>query len=322
MTLDKLAGISPFYPEIVVGSSLPALIYCYFYQVPFVSTQDEKPDLWEYFPSDIDLSVFNIPEHKVEVATPEGQVYFGMRKCVLWEKLYFLLSIQGLVLGAEIFSSIKVNEDQTKLKCITSNNKKIEFRYNKLTVFSDSLVPGLGEPTINPNILLKVKDYINVKKGMIHKIDFSKKEVDVCAELLFYHSARRPEKIYLKDVIATSYIYENELLKDKYNEVGVRINCVNRMKNLGITGKHGKMYVRAEHDQRVIYPLEPKFLYAETKKLKIIKTRMDEESIIKMFSKMKIDNATTKTNKFLSTKTSTPKVLLEWMNVRNNETSS
>lgn len=312
--INKLSGISPFYPEIVVGSSLSALIYCYFNQVPFISVENEKPILWDYFSPEVDLSVFHMPNQTEPVQTPDGLIHLGQRKCILWEKLYFLLSLHGLNLGTDIFNFIRTDEEQTKLKCITSNNK-IEFRYDKLTLFGNSLVPGLGDPTINPDILLKVFDFMNIKKSTFHKIDYIKKETDLGAEYIFFHSVKNPWKRPMKDLVVVSYIYENELNSDKYSEVGLKLSCTNRLRKL-LSTPENRLKIKVEHTKRLVQPLEPKYLYPETKKLKIIKTRFDEESLIKKYSKMNIDSSITKTNKLFDKNSWTWP--LRWFEVWNN----
>ena len=67
--------MNPHYDEIVVGSSLRALLFASLNDFPVFFTTPEKPIEFDYFDSSVDLSSWKLHNELQVWTTPDGEVY-------------------------------------------------------------------------------------------------------------------------------------------------------------------------------------------------------------------------------------------------------
>ena len=124
---SKIRNINFTYPQLVVGSSLEALTYSFLNNIPFVFTELERPQRFDCFELDQDLSFFGLHNQIKTIHGPSGEKQFGLDKETLWEKLYFYLTLAGLNAVADKASSIKVKDKQVKVFTHKARMATIDF---------------------------------------------------------------------------------------------------------------------------------------------------------------------------------------------------
>jgi len=221
---SKIRNINFSYEQVVVGSSLESLLYSFLNNIPFVFTKLERPNRFDCFNPDVDLSVFGL-ENKTKIL---------IEKDILWEKLYFYLTLSGLNPMADKTVSLKIQDKTIKAFTDKARMAKIEFR--KLIVFSDEGVLGLPPPTHFPEKKYKVYDWFNVRSGMKHDYDRIEDTSNFVNYILFYPTDRIDGEQALKDAVSISYLSEKELDLFEYSDINARFKTLKMMKEAGIRG--------------------------------------------------------------------------------------
>jgi len=237
MSLDhsKIRDITFSYEKIVIGSSLEALLYCYYNSVPFVYANLDCPNRFSYFEWNVDLSEFGLGNKSRIISTSGVSKKIGTSKDHLWEKLYFDLSLAGLNPLADKVASIRV-EGKT-LKAFTHKARMAKISFGKVVVFNPDNVAGLPPPVKIPKKKYKVYDWMNVRLGTQHKYDWIEDMSHFVNCILFYPSDRIDgKKKDRKDLVAISYLSESELEDYEYSDVNARFKVIHLMKEAGIRG--------------------------------------------------------------------------------------
>ena len=250
--------------RLVVGSSLEALLYCYLNDLPFIYTKLERPSRFEAFSPDLNLEAFGIENTRCTLRSPTGERVIGIQRNILWEKLYFFLSLSGLCPLANKAASLRVEEGQVKV--YTQGASTVTFTYDQLVIFSDEGVLGLPEKKPDPDPIYKVLDWFDVRSGLKHDLDFIEGEDCFVKEILFYPTERIDGDQKLKDAVSISYLREGDINKEAYSDFNARFKTLYLMKKAGIKGRRNgrdqqnknkyKYYaVRIENSHRQILPM-------------------------------------------------------------------
>lgn len=154
----------------------------------------------------------------------------------LWELLIFVLSLSGQLPMADKTSSISIQDDI--LKATTSRSRMARFKFKKLFVYDDAGVSGLPllkESTKYPSRIL---DWFDVRSGMEHDHEILTSDQDFVKEIIFYPSERMgsQKKRIRKDLVAVSYLSEDQLLNFDYSSTMARFKITQMMKDAGIKG--------------------------------------------------------------------------------------
>ena len=102
---------NPYYEEIVVGSSLRALLFALEREIPIFFTEPEKPFEFELFMPSVDLSSMRLHNGPLHWRTPKDNVTTGGSKIALWEHLLFILGLKGLVPFSNLCSSLRFDDN-------------------------------------------------------------------------------------------------------------------------------------------------------------------------------------------------------------------
>jgi len=221
----------------VIGSSLEALLYCYLNNTPFVYVELERPNRFSYFNPDVDLFVFGLKNITTSLSAgcSSANKLIGISKDILWEKLYFYLTLGGLNPIADKASSINI-VDTGELKVFTHKARMAKIKFEKLIVFSDEGIMGLPVPVHFPAKKYKVYDWFDVRRGMRHEYDWIEDNTDFVKEILFYPTDRVDGKQALKDAVSISYLTEAQLSYFDYSDINARFKTLKMMKDAGIRG--------------------------------------------------------------------------------------
>jgi len=238
---SKIRNINLTYDKVVVGSTLEALLYCYLNNTPFIFVELERPNRFDYFNPNVDLSFFGLENistsqlRRVENGMSTSNKLIGISKDILWEKLYFYLTLAGLNPIADKASSIKL-VTAGKLKVFTHKARMATISFKELIIFSDEGVSGLPLPVEFPEKKYKVYDWFDVRSGMKHDHDFLEDDNDFVKQILFYPTDRIDGEHNLKDAVAISYLSEWQLDDFDYSDINARFKTLYMMKKAGIRG--------------------------------------------------------------------------------------
>ena len=223
------------HPTVVIGSSLNSLAYCYLNNLPFLSTKDERPWRFDYFEPEQDLSFFGLKNKSRKLISPTGEKCVGIEKNILWERLYFELSLQGLNPIVDKAYSMRLEDNIIKVS--TKNSRTMKISFDNLVIFNSENIIGLP-PSKHFNKKYKVCDWINVKSGKIHPFDFIKTDDNFINEILFYPLPQKSaKKKNMKNAVAISYLTEKELSSFECSDINARFKVLQLMKGAGIKGR-------------------------------------------------------------------------------------
>jgi len=221
--------------EFVIGNSLEAISYAFLNHRTLALNGPHKLNFFDFFEPQVDLQKYKLELEQYELKTHEGTKLVGPSKLETWERMVFSLSLAGLLPVHDLVSSIRI-EDENILKISTENSRMIRFKFNKLRIFDDENVYGLGLPIQDDRY--KVVDWINVRSGMKHKYDCLETEDDFVKEIYFYPSSRvgggpNDER---KDLVSVSYLTKEQLEDFNYSDTYVKFKIQSLMKECGIKG--------------------------------------------------------------------------------------
>ena len=221
------------YEQIVVGSSLRALLYASLHELPVFFTKPDKPKPFELFSPSVDLSSFGLENTLRFWETPEGQHQTGDYKIHLWEHLLFVLGLKGLAPFSDMCDSLRLDDD-----CLTGYSEYAKLRsvdFDVCHYFDDAgrynlLATEEGEAQY------KVYDRIAFMRGGKHKYDLITTGDDFCDSIWFYPTPRVDGKTAIKDACAISILSVDQLDDFDFSETMARLTTLETMKDLGLRG--------------------------------------------------------------------------------------
>lgn len=273
------------FDEVVIGTGLNAVFYSFFNSVPLVLNDGSKPFFFEFFQVNELLDKIHLEPYNFKLRGFANDKVMGAAKLPAWERIVFVLSLSGLLPSNNNVSSIRVS-DSNELRVITfKDSKPIKIKFNKLRIFNDKNIFGLGTPK-DENQEHLVIDWMSVKSGMVHEYDYLKTEDDFVKEIYFYPSVRFDGANKRKDAVALSFLDEEQLLNVDYSDTIARFKVTSLMKGAGIRGARNgrdpdrpgkyKFYsIKVESSQREVRPLKMN-IYENTENI-IFDQRTDYE---------------------------------------------
>ena len=223
--------------EIVIGSSLPALFYSYSKRIPIVYQTISKPTFFDRFSNNLDLSEFNIKNDNVCLKSSTCDKIVGIKKILLWNKLFFNLSLNGLVLCPNQPTSSRLSKNS--FTCFYDTTSEV-IKFEKAVIFDGSNISGI-KTTYKKD--LQVLDWMNIRSGSKQKkqIDLLESKDKFVNEVLFYTSKRSGNTKY-KDCVAVSYLSKDQLRMVEYTDTYAMFKVRRMMKAAGLKGTANGFY--------------------------------------------------------------------------------
>ena len=235
---------------IVIGGCLAALLYAFKNSLPVIFANPKPPFRYDKIEKEYDLSFLGLEPF---------ESYYQRQ---VWERLLVLLGLSGNLPLSDNASGLRIVDN---LLTVTTNNHRVaKFEFNKLVVFDDEGVTGL--PPISGEIKEKnrVIDWVNIRQGAKHQHDELDGDDDFVSKVIFYPSDRHDNK-KLKDLVAISYLTDEELLSHDYSDTMVKFKVTKMMKAAGIRGtrngrdvnnpdKYKYYAIKIEPSERIIEP--------------------------------------------------------------------
>ena len=220
--------------EIVIGGNLKALMFAYVHQLPTYFTRAQVPFRFDYFDPQVTLRNIGIPTGNQRMTTPASSFEVGIRKELLWERLAFLLSLDGLLPLGNLCDTIRY--DETKLVCSSEYAKIHELDFDKCHYFGDPNTFGISIEEGAEDGAYTCYDYIAFHKGGKHEIDYLSTDDDFVGEIWFYSSDRIDGNTGVKDACIVSSLTEGEIRDPDFSETIARFKMEKVLDDHGIKG--------------------------------------------------------------------------------------
>lgn len=213
------------YRDIVLGSSLEAVVYSFNNRYPLFFSEAERPFRFDYFEPDVDFDFLKLSSKtRKTLTTFDGEKRIGLPKELLWERLLFLLSLDGNMPTSNLCTSMRL--EHNAITCFNEYSKIAKVHYEKLHDFTAS----------PPSEKIMCCDWVAFNSGGKHEIDFIRTDDDFVREIWFYSSDRICGNTKVKDACAISSI-DKQLIEDfDFSETMARFKVVREMEKRGMKG--------------------------------------------------------------------------------------
>ena len=221
------------YDNIVIGSTLSALAFAYINDYPVFFTNPDVPFRFDYLMPNY-TAVSMVGESKV-LNSFSNQIEVGTSKRLLWDRLLFLLSLNGKVPLSNL--CYKIRYDGVSMVCSNEYSKIFEASFNNCHYFGDRHAAGFVKQKSLDEDSYICYDYIAVNSGGKHEIDLIDTNDNFVSEIWFYGADRIDGNTPVRDACAVSKLTESQLRDFDYSETMARFKVLKIMKDNGMRGK-------------------------------------------------------------------------------------
>jgi len=230
----KSAQMIHEYEEIVIGSTLTAVLYAFHNKLPIFFTVPQPPFRFDYLNLDLDMSCIQLLNDVQHLTTHNGNINVGAAKMLVWERLLFLTALAGRAPLSTLCESLRYNGET--LVCSNEYSKIAEIKFEKASYFGDPLCTGLVKEKRVANPTYMCYDWIAFNRGGKHEIDFIETPDDFVKHIWFYPTDRVDGNSPVKDACVVSHLTEAELLEFDYSQTMARFKMLAEMESRGMKG--------------------------------------------------------------------------------------
>jgi len=230
----KSARMNLEYSEIVVGSNLTAVLYAFHNKLPIFFTTPQRPFRFDYLEPSLNLTCVRLEGVSRPLITHGQNINVGHAKELLWERLLFLLSLEGQMPLSDLCESMRYTGET--LVCSNEYSKIAEIKFEKAYYFGDDNCTGLTEEKTVADPTYMCYDWIAFNRGGKHEIDFIETADDFVKQIWFYPTDRIDGSSPVKDACLVSRLTETELLNFDYSQTMARFKMIAEMENRGMKG--------------------------------------------------------------------------------------
>jgi hypothetical protein len=223
------------YDKIVVGGDLRALLFAYLNSLPIFFAQQQKPFEYEFFKPNLDLSFCGIPSETTKLNCNSKVKKIGIKKVILWERLYFLLSLRGLVPLSNLCTTIRHNDGV--ISCHNEYSKIAEFEFNKCFYFDSPNCFNFAVDNLLDESNYLCYDEIAFNKGGKHDIEFINGDDEFVSEIYFHITSRLLGNNSIRDAVALSTLTESQLQDFNFSETMASFKIGSLLKENGVRGQ-------------------------------------------------------------------------------------
>lgn len=223
---------------------MDAVLYAFNNNCPIFFTKAQRPFRFDYLDPGQDLTFLKAPSRPPKsLTTFEEEKLIGIPKSVLWERLLFLLSLDGKAPLSNLCHTMRYNGDT--LVCSNEYSKIFELKFNECLYFGDQSAAGLATEKSLDETTYICYDYIAFNKGGKHEIDHIRTNDDFVSEIWFYSSDRIDGNTPVRDACAVSTLTEQQLLDFDHSETMARFKTIHEMESRGMKGQFAGGYTTA-----------------------------------------------------------------------------
>ena len=203
---------------------------------PVIFSDLRKPFRFDYLPPTVDASFLDLlPEQEYKVLNTFGKpLEVGIPKHILWERMIFLLSLNGLAPLANLCSNLRFEDN--KIICFNDYSKIAEIRFEKCYYFGDSNISGGKRQKLLDNHNYLCYDWIAFNRGGKHDIDYFETSDNFVKRVWFFPSDRIDGNTAVKDACVLSVLNQEQLADFNFSETMARFKLVALMEAKGMRG--------------------------------------------------------------------------------------
>jgi len=231
------------YDKIVVGSCMSAVLFAFNNNYPIFFTTPFRPFRFSYFDSTVNFDCLKIISTVKSLTTLDGQNEVGVPKELLWERLLFLLSLDGKVPLSNLCHNIRY--DGERMVCSNDYSKIMEVKFNHCYYFGDTGTTGFVRQKSLDEDNYICYDYIAFNSGGKHAVDFIHTGDDFISEIWFYSSDRIDGNTPVRDACAVSKLTGSQLMEFDHSETMARFKVIHEMEARGMKGTFAHDYTTA-----------------------------------------------------------------------------
>ncbi len=222
---------------------MEAVLFAFNNNYPIFFTTPFRPFRFSYFDSTVNLDCLKIKSTVKSLTTLDGQNAIGISKELLWERMLFLLSLDGKVPLSNLCHRIRY--DGHRIVCSNEYSKIMEFKFNHCHYFGDIGADGFVRQKSLDEDNYICYDYIAFNSGGKHEVDYLHTGDDFVSEIWFYGSDRIDGNTPVKDACAVSKLTGAQLMEFDYSETMARFKVVHEMETRGMKGTFAHDYTTA-----------------------------------------------------------------------------
>jgi len=202
------------YSNVIIGSTLPALIYAYFNDWKVVTSNDIRPYFFSRYKHGFDFSFCGLESEDRTLLSPQGSIAVGMKKLKSWNRLNYFLNLAGNFITPGLARGVRLTDDG-ELRIVSEGNQMIKLTFDRLHIFDPGSITGL--PIIPGFTFYEVIDWIDIKELERNELNYFYSGDSFLANvhLYFPDNVTTAKVKNIKYSVCTSYIH-----KDEINEVG------------------------------------------------------------------------------------------------------
>ena len=224
------------YKDIVVGSDLKATLFAFNNNLPIIFSQPRRPFRFDFLAPSTSLGCVKLTRAgELDLTRTNGVKVVGSRAERLWERLMFLLNLDGKVPLANLCTSMRF--DGEHLICSNEYSKIGTLNFSNCFYFGDDNISGLVKEKELANPAYTFYDWIAFNSGGKHEIDYMWVGDDFVKEIWFYSSDRMCGNSPVKDACAVSTLMQDQLSEFDYSETMARFKMISEMEKRGMKGR-------------------------------------------------------------------------------------
>lgn len=239
--------------EIVVGSSLSALIFAYNNELPIYFSTPQEPKVIDYMEPDDNVDLFGISNEPKIINSIDEEKVVGIPKYHLWGRLMFLLAFDGKAPLSYLCDSMRYNGETLVFNDEYSKIGEIEFQ--KCYYF--------GDPNARQIVRIKKEatkyacyDWVRFRVGGKHECDYINTDDDFVSQILYYPRPTKQGNNGLKDACAISTLTADQIHNFDYSETMARFKIIHEMKSRGMRARVSEYGPDGEPKKYKAYKLE------------------------------------------------------------------
>ena len=121
--------------ELVIGLTVPSLLYSFIHNAPVIYKYKTAPRFFEYINNSVNLTKIALMKDNKKLSLPEGNLVMPYLKSRVLDHLYLIQSLTGNIPFDDKIADIRLDEEEKILKITTGNQRLFRYKFNKLRIF-------------------------------------------------------------------------------------------------------------------------------------------------------------------------------------------
>ena len=222
------------YEKIVIGCTLNAVLYAFVNKLPIIFTEYGAPFRFDYFEHDMDFSCLKIDSKLKKLKSFEDDLIVGISKRTVWDRMLFLMSLEGLVLPCKSINTIR--HEDSRIIAYNEYAKIAEIKFESAFYFGDQGAHNFVLEKELDNKKFICYDWVAFNRGGKHEIDYFETSDGMVKKVWFYPSERIDGNTPVKDACVLSEIPHDKSHDFEFSETMVRFKLVHEMESRGMKG--------------------------------------------------------------------------------------